>query len=127
MKDDLFAELLESVRQGGAILRGKRRPSRAFRFDEPDVRALRESYGLSQAKFAALMGISPGTLRNWEQGRRRPEGSARVLLRVVERHPQAVLDVVTGAPSNQRLERSGRRTPRHPRGAVSAGRSTAGR
>ncbi|TMB12696.1 MAG: helix-turn-helix domain-containing protein [Deltaproteobacteria bacterium] len=126
MKDDLFAELLESVRQGGAILRGKRRPSRAFRFDEPDVRALRESYGLSQAKFAALMGISPGTLRNWEQGRRRPEGSARVLLGVVERHPQAVLDVVTGAPSNRLLERPGRRTL-HPRGAVPAGRSTAGR
>jgi len=126
MKDELFAELLESVRQGGAILRGRRRSSRAFRFDEPDVRALRERYGLSQAKFAALMGISPGTLRNWEQGRRRPEGSARVLLRVVERHPQAVLDVVTGAPSKQRLERP-RRTPRRSRGAVPAGRSTAGR
>lgn len=127
MKDKLFAELLESVRQGGAILRGKRRPSRALRFKEPDVRALRESYGLSQAKFAALMGISAGTLRNWEQGRRRPEGSARVLLRVVERHPQAVLDVVTGAPSNLRSERAGGRTPHHHRGAVPAGRSTAGR
>ena len=67
MKDELFAELLESVRQGGAILRGKRRPSRAFRFKEPNVRAVRKGYGLSQAKFAALMGISAGTLRNWEQ------------------------------------------------------------
>ena len=127
MKDELFAELLESVRQGGAILRGKRRPSRAFRFNEPDVRALRERYRLSQAKFAALMGISAGTLRNWEQGRRRPEGSARVLLRVVERHPQAVLDVVTGAPSNWRLKQPARRAPRHRRGAVPAGRSTASR
>jgi len=125
MKDELFAELLDSVRQGGAILRGKRRPSRAFRFNEPDVRAVRESYGLSQDKFAALMGISAGTLRNWEQGRRRPEGSARVLLRVVERHPQAVLEVVTGAPSNPRLERVGRRARHHRREA--AGRSTVGR
>jgi putative transcriptional regulator len=125
MKDELFAELLDSVRQGGAILRGKRRPSRAFRFNEPDIRALRESYGLSQAKFAALMGISAGTLRNWEQGRRRPEGSARVLLRVVERHPQAVLEVVTGVPSNPRLARVGRRARHHRREA--AGRSTAGR
>jgi len=94
MKKELFEELLESVREGSAILRGERKPSRAFRIDEPDVKAVREQYGLSQAKFAALMGISVGTLRNWEQGRRQPEGSARVLLRVVARHPEAVLDVV---------------------------------
>jgi putative transcriptional regulator len=41
------------------------------------------------------MGISAGTLRNWEQGRRKPEGSARILLRIVARHPEAVLDVVS--------------------------------
>ncbi|MDQ5872217.1 MAG: helix-turn-helix domain-containing protein [Acidobacteriota bacterium] len=94
MKPDLFAELLESVRQGGAILRGRKKPSRVFHVEEPDVRAVRKSYRLSQSKFAALMGISPATLRNWEQGRRRPEGSARILLRIVARHPEAVLDVV---------------------------------
>ncbi|HEY6221590.1 MAG TPA: helix-turn-helix domain-containing protein [Candidatus Eisenbacteria bacterium] len=55
---------------------------------------VRARYGLSQPKFAALMGISAATLRNWEQGRREPEGSARVLLRVVTHHPEAVLDVV---------------------------------
>jgi len=94
MKDTLFQELLESVREGAAILRGKRKPSRAFKVTENEVRMLRERYGLSQHKFAALMGISLGTLRNWEQGRRRPEGSARVLLRVVAKHPEAVLDAV---------------------------------
>ena len=94
MKKELFEQLLESVREGGAILRGKKRPSRSFSIGEPDVRLLRQGYGLSQAKLAALMGISVATLRNWEQGRRSPEGSARVLLRVVERHPEAVLDVV---------------------------------
>ncbi|MBM4245654.1 MAG: helix-turn-helix domain-containing protein [Deltaproteobacteria bacterium] len=110
MKDDLFAELLESVRQGGAILRGHTRPSRVFRFEDPDVRAVREGYGLSQSKFAALMGISAATLRNWEQGRRKPEGSARVLLQVVARNPKAVLDVVSAAP-NKRMQppRSGAR------------------
>jgi putative transcriptional regulator len=111
MKEELFTELLESVRQGGAILRGQLKPSRAFRFDEPDVRAVREGYGLSQSKFAALMGISPATLRNWEQGRRKPEGSARVLLRVVARHPAAVLEVVGGAP-DPRLERPGEKPAR---------------
>jgi putative transcriptional regulator len=94
MKKELFDELLESVREGGAILRGEREPSRSFHFAEPDVRRLRERHGLSQSRFAALMGISVGTLRNWEQGRRRPEGSARVLLKVVEKHPEAVFDVV---------------------------------
>lgn len=97
MKKELFAELLESVQEGGAILRGERAPSREFRFEEPNVRSLREKHGLSQPRFAALMGISVGTLRNWEQGRRKPEGSARVLLRVVERHPEVVFEAVDSA------------------------------
>ena len=104
MKSELFAELLDSVRQGGRILRGERRPFRVFRFDEPDVRKLREGYGLSQSKFAALMGISPATLRNWEQGRRKPEGSARVLLRVVARNPEAVLAAVSGPPPKKQRQ-----------------------
>jgi len=60
------------------------------------VAALRARFQLSQAKFAALLGISTGTLRNWEQGRREPEGPARVLLRVAARHPEAVLSAVAG-------------------------------
>lgn len=102
MKKELFSELLESVRQGGAILRGDRKPSRIFKFSEPDVRGIREQYGLSQNKFASLMGISVGTLRNWEQGRRKPEGAARVLLRVAAEHPEAVLDVVGKAKLRKR-------------------------
>ena len=94
MKKELFAELLASVEEGGAILRGKRRPSRAFPVNPPEIRAMRERYGLTQERFATLMGISVATLRNWEQGRRHPEGSAQVLLRVVARYPKAVLDTV---------------------------------
>jgi putative transcriptional regulator len=93
MNKDLFTELLESVRQGGAIMRGEMPPSRSFEFTEPDVRLIRERYGLTQEKFACLIGISVATLRNWEQGRRKPEGAARVLLQVAARHPEAVLDV----------------------------------
>lgn len=94
MEKALFDELLESVREGAEILAGTRTAARSFEAPSPDVRALRRSYGLSQARFAAMMGISTATLRNWEQGRRRPEGSARVLLEVVARHPEAVLDTV---------------------------------
>lgn len=101
MKKESFDELLASVREGGAILRGEKEPSRMFRFEGPDVRGLREKHGLSQSKFAALMGISIGTLRNWEQGRRRPEGSARVLLQVVATHPEAVFEAV-GRPADKK-------------------------
>ena len=94
MKKALFDELVKSIRQGGTIIRGQAKPSRSFEFSEPDVRRIREHYGLPQHKFAALMGISVATLRNWEQGRRKPEGAARVLLRVAEKHPDAVLDTV---------------------------------
>lgn len=94
MRDELFDELLESVRQGGAILRGDAPPSRTFPYDEVDVKELRQRLKLSQPKFAALMDVPVGTLRNWEQGRRRPEGPARALLRVVAKHPEAVLDAL---------------------------------
>ncbi len=53
MKKELFEELIESVRQGGRILRGERKASRTFRLPEPDVRKIRQAYGLSQQKFAA--------------------------------------------------------------------------
>lgn len=94
MKDELFDELVTAVREGGAILRAEREPTREFAYKEPDVAAVRSEYGLSQAKFAALLGISVRTLQNWEQGRRHPQGPARVLLRVAAKHPGAVLDAV---------------------------------
>jgi putative transcriptional regulator len=94
MKKELFEELLKSVKQGGQILRGERKAARKFKHPEPDVRKIREKYGLSQEKFAALIGISVATLRNWEQGRRKPQGPARILLYVAAKHPQAVFDVV---------------------------------
>ena len=96
MKKELFEELLESVRQGGAIMRGERKPSRSFSIDEPDAKAIREEFGLSQPSFARMMGISVATLRNWEQGRRRPQGPARVLLIVASRFPETLLNVVGG-------------------------------
>ena len=93
MKDELFQELLASVKQGAAIMKGTVQPARTFEFPETEVRSLREQFGLSQDKFANLVGIGVGTLRNWEQGRRKPEGPARVLLRVASLHPEALLNV----------------------------------
>jgi putative transcriptional regulator len=57
------------------------------------VTRVRNRLGLSQNKFARLLGISENTLQNWEQGRRKPAGPAKVLLKVAARHPQAILEV----------------------------------
>lgn len=97
MRDELFEELLGSIREGGKILRGEAKPSGEFRPEEPDVAAIREKYGLSQEKFAAMLGISVRTLQNWEQGRRKPHGPARVLLQVAEEHPEAILETLKKA------------------------------
>lgn len=101
MKKELFEELLESVKQGGAIMKGAMKPSRSIEFPESEVRKIREHYGLTQDKFASLMGISVATLRNWEQGRRKPEGPARVLLMVATKHPEALLDI-SGVKKNRK-------------------------
>jgi putative transcriptional regulator len=94
MKDQLFDELVASLKEGGAILRGEAPASCSFTMDRLDIKRLRERYNLTQREFAALLGISVRTLRNWEQGRRVPEGPARVLLQVAAKHPEAVLDAV---------------------------------
>jgi putative transcriptional regulator len=94
MKKEVFNELLESIQQGGEIRRGKSKPSRIFHLDDPNVPEIRKHLGLSQEKFAQLLGVSLATIRNWEQGRRKPDGAARVLLCVAAKHPKAVLETV---------------------------------
>lgn len=84
MKDELFDELLESVKEADAMMRGEVKASRVFEYPDPEVRAIRDRTGLSQDKFALLIGVKPSTLRNWEQGRRKPTGPARALLRILE-------------------------------------------
>ena len=92
MKEELFNELLESIRQAGEIRIGLRKPTGYRVIEEPDVAAIRQSYGMTQQEFSALMGISTGTLRNWEQGRRKPQGPAKVLLKIAEKRPKAILE-----------------------------------
>ncbi|AZI41407.1 helix-turn-helix domain-containing protein [Deinococcus psychrotolerans] len=96
MNDELFNELVASVEEGGAILRGEQTASRTFEFQPVNVTRIRERLSLSQPRFAALLGISTATLRNWEQGRRTPEGPARVLLSVVDKYPEVLRDLNLG-------------------------------
>lgn len=115
MRKDLFEQLLESVKEMKAIDAGRLKPGRVTRGENivasvvPDVAKLRAHFRLSQAKFAALLGISVNTLQNWEQGRRRPHGPANVLLRVAEAHPEALLDVASRTARPKATKR--RRTP----------------
>ena len=94
MKGQDFDELVKSVREAGKIKRGQQRPSRMFAFKPADIRAIRANLGLSQSEFALLIGVSTATLRNWEQGRRQPEGPARALLRIAAKNPAAVLEAL---------------------------------
>ena len=94
MKKELFNELLESIREAGAIARGELQPARVTRFAAVDTRAIREKVGATQLAFSRMIGVSLGTLRNWEQGRRMPHGPARVLLLVAAKHPALVRAVI---------------------------------
>jgi len=91
MSSKTFKELEKSIREAGRIRRGEMRASRVFQYEAIDIRKLRESVHVSQAQFAKMIGVSKDTLQNWEQGRRRPKGPAKALLRVFERNPKAVV------------------------------------
>jgi len=96
-----FGELVESLREGGAILHGTKSPSRMWKVENgkrietrEDVQTLRHEFGLSQSVFAKFMGVSVNTLQNWEQGRRQPTGAARVLLTIAYRQPSLFREAV---------------------------------
>jgi putative transcriptional regulator len=81
---------------GREILEGLRELKRGEHgriINVPDVASVRARTGLSQSRFASLLGVSVRTLQDWEQGRRVPSGAARTLLLIASRNPQALLDV----------------------------------
>lgn len=94
MKKQEFNKLVASVKQVGKIRRGEMRPSRTVTFKPADVRAIRLKLRKSQTEFALMIGVSVATLRNWEQGRRTPEGPAMALLKVAAANPKAVADAL---------------------------------
>ena len=94
MKKQMFEELLGSVREGGAILRGQKKPSRQIVVGSSKVRAIRERTSLSQSEFAHLIGVSIKTLQNWEQDRRRPTGPAAALLSIIAHEPHLAVKAI---------------------------------
>jgi putative transcriptional regulator len=98
-KPSAGSRIATSLREAVDWAEGGNVAARVTTLDVPtvDVRALRRRLGLSQAAFAARFGFQPATLRNWEQGRTRPDGPARVLLAVIAQHPEAVDDALRKA------------------------------
>ena len=94
MDNDMFDELMASVQEMDGIVKGQKKPARSFEFPEPEVKAIREKMGVSQDKFAVILGVSKRTVENWEQGRRHPTGAARALLKIVEADPQYALEAL---------------------------------
>ena len=86
MKRNIGQEILEGI---NAIKDGKGKKTTVEL--PPDVKTIRGRTGLSQSAFAGLLGISVRTLQDWEQGRRKPRGPAQALLRIANRHPEALL------------------------------------
>lgn len=95
MDNEMFDELLASIEQMDSIAAGKRRASRRFNFPAPKVKEIRERLGVSQDKFAMILGVSKRTVENWEQGRRQPTGAARALLKIVDADPAAALQALS--------------------------------
>lgn len=94
MRSSDFRDLALSIRQAGRIQRGEGTPSRQFDVAPADVKAVRKRLGVSQPQFALMIGVSVATLRNWEQGRRQPDGPARALLKVAAHNPGAVIEAL---------------------------------
>ena len=83
---DIGEEILEGIRE---LKRGEH----GRIINVPAISSIREKTGLSQSRFAELLGVSVRTLQEWEQGRRMPSGAARTLLLIAERNPSALVDV----------------------------------
>jgi putative transcriptional regulator len=95
-KPSAGSRIIASLKEAVDWAEGKSVDVRVTTVEVPtiDVRATRQRLGLSQAAFAAKFGFQPSTLKNWEQGRTRPDGPARILLAVIARHPEAVEDAL---------------------------------
>jgi len=89
-----FSEISAGLSEAISHAKGEKTNVIEHSVENLNVKAIRETTGMSQQKFCATFGISVGTLRNWEQGLRSPRGAARVLLQVVQHNPSAVIKAI---------------------------------
>jgi putative transcriptional regulator len=84
-------DLIASAHEALAIATGTKKAPLRIDAEAIDVAAIRKRLNLSQTRFADTFGLSAATVRDWEQGRRRPDRTARALLTVISRRPEAVI------------------------------------
>ena len=99
-----FQAIAEGLEDAIAFTQGEKARGHVHRVRarDVDVAGTRERLGLSQAEFATAFGVSVSTVRNWEQGRRTPEGPALVLLTVIEKAPRTVLRAIWAGPTKRK-------------------------
>ena len=94
MRSEDFDLLVASIEEAGEIKAGRKKPARVFEMNPPEIKQIRSTLHVSQREFALMIGVSIRTLQNWEQGRRKPEGPAKALLRIASKNPNAVLEAL---------------------------------
>lgn len=95
MDKDIFNSILRGAEQALGYAKGERKDFTLHRVRVPkkvNVKAIRNQLGMTQHQFAATFGFAERTLKSWEAGEREPESAARILLKVIEKNPAAVLD-----------------------------------
>ena len=95
-------KIVAGLQEAISYAKGAPANARTTRYNVPeniDVKKLREGLGMSQPEFALRFGFSLGTLRQWEQGRRLPDGAARVLLTVISHSPETVNEALEAIPT----------------------------
>ncbi len=97
---DITEKLIASLHEAASIVRAEAEPARIhLPPDVPDVRAIRTRLGLSRPAFAQRFDLAVAAVRDWEQGLRRPDPAARVLLLVIAESPETVAKIVANSPA----------------------------
>lgn len=96
-KANIGDELIESMADALAYMRGEKVKVRVTKVDTPavEIKRIRKKVGLTQDTFASALGVSVSGLRKWEQGQRHPRGAALTLLHVMDKEPEAVVRAIT--------------------------------
>lgn len=92
-------DLVQSAKEALDIASGKLAPARRYDVEPVDVAEIRRKLGLSQARFAARFGLSAATVKDWEQGRRFPDRTARAFLKLIDAKPKVVAEVLRATPA----------------------------
>ena len=94
MSEDVFEDIKAGMIEALEYAKGNTGESVTHVIEAIDVRAVRNKLGLSQKAFSDVFGVSLGTLRNWEQGRRLPRGPARILMHIIDKEPETVSRII---------------------------------